>query len=50
MIIESLPVGPLQANCFLGGCEETGAGLVIDPGGDADEILAAIEGLGLTVR
>ncbi len=50
MIIESLPVGPLQANCFLVGCEETGEGFVVDPGGDADEILAGIESLELTVR
>lgn len=50
MIIESLPVGPLQANCFLVGCEETREGFVIDPGGDADEILAGIESLELTVR
>ena len=50
MILETLPVGPLQANCYLVGCEETGEGFVIDPGGDADEILAAIERLELTVR
>ena len=50
MIIEALPVGQLQANCFLVGCEETGEGFVIDPGGDADEILMAIEAMELTVR
>ncbi len=50
MIIEALPVGQLQANCFLVACEETGEGFVIDPGGDADEILMAIEAMELTVR
>jgi len=23
MILETLPVGPLQANCYIVGCEET---------------------------
>ena len=50
MILETLPVGPLQANCHLVGCEETGEGFVIDPGGDPSEILAALENLELTVR
>jgi len=49
MILESLPVGPLQANCYLVGCPEARRGLVIDPGGDADEILAAVERLELDV-
>ena len=43
MIIRTLPVGPLQTNCYLVGCKETRLGAVIDPGGDAPDILAAAE-------
>ena len=43
MIIRTLPVGPLQTNCYVVGCEETHLGVVIDPGGDAADILAAVE-------
>ncbi len=43
MIVETLPVGPLQTNCYLVGCEETLFGAVIDPGGDAADILSAVE-------
>jgi hydroxyacylglutathione hydrolase len=43
LIVETLPVGPLQTNCYLVGCEETRLGAVIDPGGDAAEILSAVE-------
>jgi glyoxylase-like metal-dependent hydrolase (beta-lactamase superfamily II) len=43
MIIRALPVGPLQANCFVVGCQETNQTAVIDPGGDVDLILAALK-------
>jgi len=49
MILESLTVGPLAANCYLLGCPQTRQGLVIDPGGDADEILQAVERLELQI-
>lgn len=39
MIIEKLAVGPIMANCFILGCEETREAVVIDPGDDADRIL-----------
>ena len=42
MIIRTLPVGPLQANCHIIGCEETKKAVVIDPGGDTDKILLAL--------
>ena len=42
MIIRSMPVGPLQANCFIVGCDATRQAAVIDPGGDADKILLAL--------
>jgi hydroxyacylglutathione hydrolase len=43
MILRSMPLGPLQANCFIIGCEETRQAAVIDPGGDAHRILSALE-------
>jgi len=50
VIIETLPVGPLQTNCYLIGCPATRLGAVIDPGGDAAEILSAIERHRLTLK
>ncbi len=43
MILERLVVGPLGVNCYILGDEKTRQGIVIDPGGNAREILAAIE-------
>ena len=43
MIIRALPVGPLQAYCYVVGCEQTSQAAVIDPGGDVDRILSSIE-------
>ena len=43
MIVETLAVGPLQANCHVVGCERTGAAVVIDPGGDSDVIIPLLE-------
>ena len=42
MIIKSLAVGPIMANCFILGCEKTREAVVIDPGEDADRILMAL--------
>lgn len=42
MIIKTLAVGPIQANCFIIGCDATRIGAVIDPGDDADRILAEV--------
>jgi len=50
MIIRAMPVGPLQANCFIVGCEETHQAAVIDPGGDADKILLALAREKLTLK
>ena len=36
------PVGPLQANCYFIFDTESGAGLVVDPGGDPDFLVKAI--------
>ena len=43
MIVHMLPVGPMQANCYVLECEDTQAAIVIDPGGDAARILSIIE-------
>lgn len=39
MLLASFPVGPLQCNCSIIACPETKEAAVIDPGGDADEII-----------
>ena len=39
MIIKTLPVGPIMANCFIVGCKETLEAVVIDPGDEADSCL-----------
>jgi len=41
-IIESLPVGPLQTNCYLLGDEATRACAIIDPGDEPETIARAI--------
>ena len=50
MIIKTLAVGPIQANCFIVGCEDTLEAVVIDPGADADRILLALAESKLTVK
>jgi hydroxyacylglutathione hydrolase len=50
MIIRSMPVGPLGANCYIIGCKETRHAAVIDPGGDADKILLALANDQLTLK
>ena len=42
MIIKTLAVGPIQANCYILGCEDTLEAAVIDPGDDTDRILYAL--------
>jgi hydroxyacylglutathione hydrolase len=50
VIIESFPVGPLQCNCSIIGCKETGEAAVIDPGGDVDKIIEFCQANKLTVK
>lgn len=49
MIIRQMAVGPIQANCFILGCEETREAVVIDPGDDIDRILTTLAEDRLTV-
>jgi hydroxyacylglutathione hydrolase len=50
LIIVPLPVGMIQTNCYVIGCEETKTGAVIDPGGHPERILAEVERHGLAVK
>jgi hydroxyacylglutathione hydrolase len=50
LIIKTLAVGPIMANCFIVGCENTKSAVVIDPGDEADKILMALAESQLTVK
>lgn len=50
MILESLPTGPLQVNCYILGCEATRMAVVVDPGGEAEQIIALLQGLDLQLE
>jgi len=50
MRVETLVVGPVMTNCYIIACEETNKGAVIDPGGDAKAILAAVKRMGADVE
>jgi hydroxyacylglutathione hydrolase len=50
LFIKRLVVGELSANCWIVGAEETGEGLVIDPGGNHEEISRAIDSSGLDIK
>jgi len=41
-LVTAVVVGPLQVNCFIVACPETRDALVIDPGDDGPQILAAL--------
>lgn len=50
MLIERLTVGELDVFCYLIGCPDTKEGIVIDPGGDEQKILAKIDKMGLKIK
>jgi hydroxyacylglutathione hydrolase len=50
LIVKQLPVGPIQANCYIVGCEETKQGVIIDPGDEAEHILSVVEELNLSIK
>lgn len=50
MQIIKLEVGALGTNCYIVWCEQTKQAVVIDPGGDADSIMAQVRGEELTVK
>jgi hydroxyacylglutathione hydrolase len=50
LILHTVPVGIIQTNCYIVGCQETQEGVVIDPGGHPQRILNVLEESGLTIR
>jgi hydroxyacylglutathione hydrolase len=50
LIIKRLVVGSLSANCFIVGEEAGMEGMVIDPGGNSEQILRAIADSGLDIK
>ena len=50
MIIRRMVVGPIQANCYIVGCEATKKGIIIDPGDEGDRIMREVEKLGLDIQ
>ncbi len=48
--LEPLVVGELQMNCYIFGCAKTGEAVIIDPGGDAELIIATAERIGAKVK
>ncbi len=49
-IIESFAVGHLECNCTVVGDPTTRRGVIIDPGGDPEAILACVQRHGLTIE
>jgi len=50
MILETLPLGDYQANCYLYASPKTQNGFIIDPGGEADVILEQVKKLNLNIE
>lgn len=48
LAIQTLTVGPLQENCYLLSDAETRQAVLVDPGDDAERIIAALNGFDLT--
>jgi len=43
MRVQTLVVGPLETNCYLVSCAATGRALLVDPGGEGDRLIRAVE-------
>lgn len=50
MILETFKVGPMDCNCSILVCPQTSETVVIDPGGNEEEILFKLEKLGARVK
>lgn len=50
MKIEVLVVGPLEVNCYIVWCEESGRGVIVDPGDEAKRIGGIVGDNGITVE
>ena len=47
MIIKTIIAGPMEANCYILGCESSKQAIIIDPGGDYQKIIDCLEREGL---
>jgi hydroxyacylglutathione hydrolase len=45
-----VPVTVYQQNCSIIKCEDTGKGAIVDPGGDIEQIMAAVEKMDVTIE
>lgn len=50
MLIKSMTVGNMAVCCYIVACEETREGMIIDPGGNEEDILAMCEREKVTVK
>jgi glyoxylase-like metal-dependent hydrolase (beta-lactamase superfamily II) len=50
VIIKTLALGPIMANCFVLGCEKSSEGAVIDPGDEPDRILEVLADHNITAK
>jgi hydroxyacylglutathione hydrolase len=49
LAVEPMAVGPLMTNCYIVWDEDSNEGAIIDPGEDADHILAKVQALGIHI-
>jgi len=50
MILKQLELGPFSSNCYIVGSEASKEGMIIDPGDEAETILANVKDLGLEIK
>jgi hydroxyacylglutathione hydrolase len=50
LILDRITAGIYATNCYIIGCENTRQGFIVDPGGDADRIMQAVEKNGLDIE
>lgn len=50
MIVQGITVGPLEENCWLLADAESGRAVLVDPGDEAERILAAVDATGCTLE
>lgn len=50
MLIRQMTVGMMGVCCYIAACENTREGVIIDPGGNEDEILSACQNEKITVK
>ncbi|HTP20758.1 MAG TPA: MBL fold metallo-hydrolase, partial [Solirubrobacteraceae bacterium] len=46
--VRMFTVGPVQENCYIVRAKGSDHGLIVDPGDEAERLLAAVDGLGIT--